>query len=131
MGNDIAGHKAAIERMCAAASDAAPDECCGLLLGAEAIEEARPAANVAPDPHTPLRDRPSGADRRAPRRAAGGRRVGYYHSHPAGPAEPSVTDRAMAAGDGKSGRSSGKASVTFWRDDEDGFAPLPYVVEDR
>jgi proteasome lid subunit RPN8/RPN11 len=33
--------------MRAEASDSAPEECCGLLLGRDAIEEARPAANLA------------------------------------------------------------------------------------
>ena len=57
--------------------------------------------------------------------------LGYYHSHPAGAAVPSDTDRAMAAGDGRVWAIVGKGDVTFWRDDRDGFAPLPYAVEDR
>ena len=37
----------------------------------------------------------------------------------------------MAPGDGAVWAIVGQDAVTFWRDDEEGFAPLPYVVEDR
>jgi desampylase len=118
--------------MRAAAKDAAPDECCGLLLGGEAIEEARPAANVATDPLRRFEiDPQSLVDAHRGARAGELQVIGYYHSHPAGPGEPSDTDRAMAPGDGKVWAIVAKSDVTFWRDDRDGFAPLPYAVEDR
>jgi proteasome lid subunit RPN8/RPN11 len=124
--------RAAIERMCAAASDAAPNECCGLLFGTEAIEEVRPAANVASDPHRRFEIDPQALiDAHRAARTGGTALKGYYHSHPVGAPEPSITDRAMAAGDGKVWAIVGEGGVTFWRDDEAGFAPLPYVVEDR
>ena len=124
--------RAALERMSDAASDAAPDEGCGLLLGAEAIEEARPAANVAANPHRRFEIDPQALiDAHRVARRGGPALKGYYHSHPAGRPEPSTTDRAMAAGDGKVWAIVGEDGVTFWRDDEGGFAPLPYVVEDR
>ena len=66
------------------------------------------------------------------RRGPAARRcVGYYHSHPTGPAEPSATDRAQASGDGRVWAIVGEDGVTFWRDDERGFAPLSYAIEDR
>lgn len=115
-----------------AARDSAPEECCGLLLGCEAIEDVRSAANVAADPRRRFEIDPQALiDTHRAARAGGPRVIGYYHSHPAGPAEPSAIDRAMAAGDGKVWAIVGESGVTFWRDDRGGFAPLPYVVEDR
>jgi proteasome lid subunit RPN8/RPN11 len=124
--------RAAIERMHAEARDSAPEECCGLLLGREAIEEVRTAANVASDPRRQFEIDPEALiDAHRAARTGGPGIMGYYHSHPAGRAEPSATDRAMAAGDGKIWAIIGESGVTFWRDDRDGFAPLPYAVEDR
>ena len=78
------------------AQDAAPDECCGLLLGVgrEVVEAVR-ARNVAGTPATRFLIDP--ADHINGRRAARARGldvVGFYHSHPRSPAEPSETDRA-------------------------------------
>ena len=78
------------------ARESAPDECCGLLLGraGEIIESAR-ARNVAGDPLTRFLIEP--ADHIAARRDARHRGlevVGFYHSHPASPAEPSPRDLA-------------------------------------
>lgn len=124
--------RAALETMRAAAAESAPAECCGLLLGQDAIEEARPATNVAADPERHFEIDPQALlDAHRAARAGGPGVLGYYHSHPAGPAEPSAIDRAMAAGDGKVWAIVGDDGVTFWRDDEGRFAPLPYVVEDR
>ena len=118
--------------MRAAARASAPEECCGLLLGPEAVEEARPAANMAPDPRRHFEIDPQALiDAHRAARAGGPPVIGYYHSHPAGPAAPSATDRAMASGDGRVWAIVGEGGVTFWRDDRDGFAPLPYTVEDR
>ena len=124
--------RAALERMYAAARDSAPEECCGLLLGREAIEEIRPAANVASDPCRRFEIDPQTlVDAHRAARADGAAVIGYYHSHPTGPATPSATDRAMAASDGKVWAIIGEDGVTFWRDDEDGFVSLSYTVEDR
>ena len=118
--------------MRAAARDSAPEECCGLLLGRDAVEEARPAANVAAEPWRKFEIDPQALiDAHRAARADGPGLLGYYHSHPIGPPEPSATDRAMAPGDGKAWAIVTEGGVTFWRDDGDGFAPLPYVVEDR
>jgi proteasome lid subunit RPN8/RPN11 len=118
--------------MRAEASDSTPEECCGLLLGRDAIEEARPAANLAADPCRRFEIDPQALiDAQRAAREGGPAIIGYYHSHPAGLAEPSAIDRALAAGDGKVWAIVGEQDVTFWRDERDGFAPLPYVVEDR
>lgn len=124
--------RAALARMRDAARDSAPEECCGLLLGRDAIEEARPAANFAADRRRCFEIDPQAlVDAHRAARAGGPGVIGYYHSHPGGPARPSETDRAMAQRDGKVWAIVGEEDVAFWRDDEGGFAPLPYVEEDR
>jgi proteasome lid subunit RPN8/RPN11 len=57
--------------------------------------------------------------------------IGYFHSHPQGRAEPSTTDRACAAGDGRVWAIIAGDEVRFWRDDEAGFTPLSYALADR
>ena len=74
---------------------AEPEECCGLLLGREGrIEAARPAANVARERRTRFEIDPQALiDAHRAARAGGREVIGYYHSHPAGAARPSATDR--------------------------------------
>jgi len=121
-----------MERLRSEAEASAPEECCGLLLGREIIDEVRPAANVAPDRRHRFEIDPQAlVDAYRAARSGGPQVMGYYHSHPAGPAGPSDVDRAMAAGDGKVWAIVAEGGVTFWRDEETGFAPLSYVVEDR
>jgi proteasome lid subunit RPN8/RPN11 len=90
--------RAAFDAIVAHAREAAPRECCGLLIGLGAqIESAHRARNVDPsstrfliDPHDHF------AAIRAAR--AGGREVvGVYHSHPSTPARPSATDLTEAS----------------------------------
>ena len=83
------------------AARAAPLECCGLLLGrAGRVQEARPAANIAPDPARHFEIDPAAlfAAHRAAR-DGGLELLGYYHSHPAGHPVPSATDCEHASGD--------------------------------
>lgn len=76
-----------------------PDECCGALIGttangATSVLEARPLGNVT-DEGPRRRFLISAADYRAAERhadAAGAALVGFYHSHPDHPAEPSQYD---------------------------------------
>jgi proteasome lid subunit RPN8/RPN11 len=76
------------------AREAAPAECCGLLVGrGRAIARAVPTRNRATglsrfevDPHDHI------AIRRALRATPSLQIVGVYHSHPAGPAHPSAAD---------------------------------------
>lgn len=122
--------------MRAHADAALPEEACGILLGESArITAAIATRNAHPTPHTHFEIDPQAliAAHRAAR-AGGPAVVGYYHSHPRGPAVPSATDRASAAGDGKvwvilAPCDSG-ADVAFWRDGEQGFAALPFAVSD-
>jgi proteasome lid subunit RPN8/RPN11 len=125
--------RAVLDGLLAEAAATVPDECCGLLLARDGlIEEARPTANVAADPRRRFEIDPQALiDAHREAREGGPQIVGYYHSHPAGPVEPSATDRARAAHDGSVWAIVGTSAVTFWRDEETGFVPLSYAVEDR
>ena len=112
--------------MRAHAAAAHPLECCGLLLGeGDHITAAEPAANVHPSPHTHFEIDPAAliAAHRAAR-AGGPQVVGNYHSHPHGPPDPSATDRAHAAGDGRIWAIIGAGEIRFWRDAQSGFERL-------
>ena len=119
-----------IATLLAEACAAAPEECCGLLLGAEArITQARPARNVAADPVRRFEIDPAtllAAHRKA--RAGGAQVLGYYHSHPAGHPTPSATDCEHASGDARVWAIIAKDEVRFWRDGPAGFVPLAYRV---
>lgn len=122
-----------VDRILAEAAAAHPRECCGLLLGEGAtIRAIEPARNLHPTPETHFEIDPRtliGAHRAA--RGGGAQVMGYYHSHPSGPPEPSPADRAMAAHDGRVWAIAGRGEVRFWRDDEAGFEPLSLRVIDR
>jgi proteasome lid subunit RPN8/RPN11 len=122
-----------IDALLAHAARAAPEECCGILLGRGLrIERAVATDNVAPDRRDRFEIDPQAlVDAYRAARAGGPDVIGYYHSHPRGPAEPSAIDSAMAARDGRVWAIIGQSGVTFWRDGESGFAPLSYVIEDR
>jgi len=80
------------------AREAAPAECCGLLLGrGDEIVEAVRTRNIAAQPTRFLIDPKDHIDGRREARRRGLEVVGFYHSHPHSPAEPSATDRAEAA----------------------------------
>jgi proteasome lid subunit RPN8/RPN11 len=82
-----------------------PEECCGVLLGRltgaeREVIEARACANAAPPEARRTRYAIAPAELIAAQRAARERGlaiVGFYHSHPDHPAQPSATDRAEAA----------------------------------
>jgi proteasome lid subunit RPN8/RPN11 len=122
--------RAALARISAEVERAFPEEACGILLGRESrIERAQPARNVHPKPQTHFEIDPQALiDAHRAARAGGPQVVGYYHSHPTGPARPSDIDRLQATGDGRLWAIIGESSVTFWRDDEDGFVALSYGV---
>ncbi len=112
------------------AANAAPLECCGLLLGREGrVTEARPAANVAPDPARHFEIDPAAlfAAHRAAR-AGGPELIGYYHSHPEGHPVPSATDCAHASGDSRIWAIVAGGVVAFWRDGANGFVALSHAV---
>jgi proteasome lid subunit RPN8/RPN11 len=114
------------------AAKAAPNECCGVLLGAGVrIVEVRPAANIHPDPRIRFEIDPAVliAAHRAAR--AGGREVlGYYHSHPSGHPVPSATDCEHSCGDNRVWAIVALGDVQFWSDEPGGFAALSYKVVD-
>lgn len=105
-----------------------PAEACGILLGeGDHVAEALPAANVHSTPETHFEIDPQAlVDAHRAVRQGGPQVLGYYHSHPTGVAEPSETDRAMAAGDDSIWAIIAGGDVTFWRDGESGFATLSY-----
>ncbi|WP_369816801.1 M67 family metallopeptidase [Erythrobacter sp. HL-111] len=120
----------AADAMLAAARAAHPFEACGILLGAGSrIDAFVPAANVHPDPARRFEIDPQALiDAHRAARAGGPALVGYFHSHPQGPAAPSATDRAMAAGDGRiwaiAGGDAGVCDLAFFRAAQDGFETL-------
>ena len=90
--------RAVLDEVVAHARAAAPSECCGLLVGrADAIVDAVRAANIADDPvRRFVVDPKDHIDGRRQARTRGLAVVGFYHSHPVSPAEPSTTDVAEA-----------------------------------
>ena len=113
---------------------AAPNECCGLLLGlGEDIVEAVRARNIADDPAKRFLIDP--ADHVAGRRDARQRGldvVGFYHSHPASPPEPSARDLAEFTYPGHlyaivSLRAE-PAEVSLFRFDEGNFRRVSFVT---
>lgn len=120
----------AMATLLAEAAQAAPRECCGLLLGKNGlIHAAQPAANIAADPASHFEIDPVAliAAHRAAR-AGGPELIGYYHSHPAGHPLPSATDCEHASGDGRAWAIIAGGEVRLYRDTPEGFVALPYVV---
>ena len=155
MGMDPQLTRGALAAMVAEAARAHPNEACGLLLGrvedgAERITAIRPAANVAADPTrhfeidpatliAALRaERERGPERGPelgpePGKATDGQGdvlLGWYHSHPAGEATPSATDRASAPRDGRLWAIIARGTVRLWRDGAQGFEMLPTRLAD-
>ncbi|WP_135806327.1 desampylase [Halorussus marinus] len=96
------------EEILAHAREGAPEEVCGILAGRRDGDDAEvlarhPAANAAADPRT--RYEIAAREQLELLEAideAGREVVGFYHSHPRGPAEPSATDAAEATWPGRS-----------------------------
>ena len=109
---------------------AAPEEACGILLGRGGhIEQAVSARNVHPTPRSHFEIDPQALiDAHRAARQGGPEVIGYYHSHPAGTAEPSAVDSAEAAGDGRAWAIVAADGVRFWKDDTEGFTELSYTV---
>lgn len=98
------------------AAAASPDaEICGLLIGENRIERIVPTRNVAAAPgrHFEIDPETLFAAIRA-ERAGGNKLLGYYHSHPSGPAKPSAADTAQAIADGRYWLIIGGGQVTAW-----------------
>ncbi len=113
-----------IEQLQEHAAAAHPQECCGLLLGQGGqIIEVQPASNVHPAPQTHFEIDPQAlVDAHRAARNGGPSIIGYYHSHPNGPAKPSQTDVAMASGDGRVWAIIGaNGQLRLWQDNPGGF----------
>lgn len=123
-----------VNAMEAAARAAHPKEACGILLGdgqggENRITQFVETRNVHPAPETHFEINPQAliaAHRGA--RDGGPQVLGYFHSHPAGAAEPSATDQAQASGDGRIWAIWGEGALKFHRDLPSGFEPLPSRV---
>jgi proteasome lid subunit RPN8/RPN11 len=86
-----------VDDLLAHASDEAPNECCGLLLGRTGlVERARRARNLQESPARFLIDPADHFAAMREAREAGLRVIGAYHSHPHSPPVPSETDMAEA-----------------------------------
>ncbi|PHR16716.1 MAG: hypothetical protein COA41_13020 [Sphingopyxis sp.] len=111
---------------------AAPQEICGILFGENGRISARRAAkNVAADPirHFEIDPRTLIAAERE-QRNGGERILGYYHSHPDGVVEPSMTDAASAAPDERLWLIVNGQKAAAWQAIEDGdiygrFSAIP------
>jgi proteasome lid subunit RPN8/RPN11 len=117
----------------AESAGAAPEECCGLLLGQGGrITEARAADNVAADRLRRFEIDPKAllvAHKAA--RAGGPQLLGYYHSHPEGHPVPSATDCDHASGDASVWAIVAGGRVAFWRDGESGFEAIEVPTVDQ
>lgn len=137
--------RALLREMEAAAEEAYPEECCGLLVGRPAagggIELVRRAAsaNLSPAPLSAFEIDPKlWLDLR--RELAGGEEalVGLHHSHPDGPAAPSARDLAAAWEEGMlwlvtavaQGR-AGETTAHRFEGGEGGFAPVALRIIDE
>jgi [CysO sulfur-carrier protein]-S-L-cysteine hydrolase len=73
-----------------------PNECCGLLLGKQAIERAVPMRSIPPAPDAYYMDPEQQIAVFTSMEASGEQLLGIYHSHPKGPVEPSGMDVQLA-----------------------------------
>lgn len=124
---DLSVTRTVIDAMTAAAGMAVPDEACGLLLGQGThIDAFRPTANVATDPARHFEIDPAALIAAHKVERAGGKRlIGFFHSHPTGLPEPSATDRAQAARDGRVWAiATPDGAIGWFVSDMAGFMPL-------
>ena len=126
--------RAALEAIVAHAREAAPAECCGLLLGhdAELIEAVRTRNVAGQDRSRFVIDPKDHIDGRRDARRRGLEVVGFYHSHPCSPASPSETDRAEASYPGHLylivSLAAAAPDVAMFRLDRGNFVRLSFVT---
>jgi proteasome lid subunit RPN8/RPN11 len=131
---EFAVARAVIDAVVSHARSAAPDECCGLLLGAEGrVVDARPARNAADDARRRyVLDPKDHFDGRRDARARGLDVIGFYHSHPRSPAAPSESDRAEATYDGHLylivGLAAEPPEVALYRVERGNFLEVRFVT---
>jgi len=122
----------AADAMLMAARAAHPLEACGILFGTERrIEAFLETANVHARPERRFEIDPQALiDAHRSARAGGPRIAGYFHSHPDGIPEPSATDLAQAAPDGRVWAIYGEGRLAFFRAVEGGFETLSSALID-
>ena len=124
--------RAAVEAaVIAHACEAAPRECCGLLIGREgSILDAVRARNLEDDPTRYLIDPADHIAARRASRARGLEVVGFYHSHPRSSADASPSDAAEASYAGALylivGLGGGPPDVRLFRLDDGRLRPIDY-----
>jgi len=116
----------ALATLRAEAKQAAPQECCGLLLGHDSrIDTIVAAANVSDTPEVRFEIDPLALLSAHKAARSGGRQVlGYYHSHPTGHPLPSATDCEHSTGDLRVWAIVARDEVAFFTDSGNGFTPL-------
>jgi desampylase len=93
--------KSVIDAVTRHSREAAPAECCGMLVGvADRIVEALRASNLSTNPNRFEIDPRDHIAAMRDARARGLQVVGFYHSHPHSEATPSAADIAEASYDG-------------------------------
>ncbi|MEM1050958.1 MAG: M67 family metallopeptidase [Pseudomonadota bacterium] len=130
---DILVTSQVLEGMRSATQIAHPHEACGILLGkGRQVTSFAEAANVHSQPRRHFEIDPQALIHAFRTEREGGLHVlGYFHSHPEGPAAPSITDHEMAAGDDKIWAIVNDREVAFWQDTSEGFKPLSYHLADE
>lgn len=79
------------------AREGASEEICGVLAGAgSTVSTTYRVPNVADSPRTRYELDPEKQLEAIERAESEGELIGFYHSHPEGPTEPSATDRMQA-----------------------------------
>jgi proteasome lid subunit RPN8/RPN11 len=127
--------RAAVRAMVAHARERVPAECCGVLVGrgSHVVEAAR-ARNLAASPTRYLLDPADHMNIRRSARQRGFEVLGFYHSHPHGPATPSETDLAEAAYPEAVlmivGLTEHEAELRAYRLEGGAFAEVPWVEGD-
>ena len=122
-----------LHRWLLAAAAALPDrEICGLMIGDAEVERLIATDNVADDPKTAFEIDPAALFSAIRNERAGGKRLlGYYHSHPVGPPEPSARDIAQATIDNRIWLIIGEGRLTAWMfTDGNKFRGIDIIITD-
>ena len=125
--------KGVVESIVAHARAAAPAECCGVLLGAGGrIVDALRTRNLSRSPNRFLIDPQDHIRALRDGRGRGLAVIGFYHSHPHSPADPSDADRAEVTYPDHLhlivGLMGERADVRLFRWRDDSFQEAPLAV---
>lgn len=120
-----------VEAIVAHAREAAPAECCGVLVGGKStIVAVVRARNLSTDPNRFDLDPQGHIHARRDARTRGLEVVGFYHSHPRSAADPSPTDLVEATYQGYLyaivSLIRDPAEVRIFRLEDAGFRELPW-----